>query len=110
MREKRVMSAGERAPSENDSADRARGGRIVNAHETASRFFVDGHFRNDGNAHACSHQAEKTAELTALKDNLRVEPRTVARGDGGIPEAVAIAQQQKRLGPKVFERERAAFG
>ena len=67
-------------------------------HEAAPRFSVDGHFRNDGNTHPGSHHAEKTAELAAFKNNLRVEARAVARRDGGVAEAVAIAQQQKTVG------------
>jgi hypothetical protein len=48
--------------------------------------------------------------LAALKNNLRVEASAIARRDSGIAETVAIAQEQKRLGAQVFERERAALG
>ena len=104
------MRAGQRTAAEDDGADRACRGGIVNAHEAAPRLFVDGHFRNDGDAHARSHHAEKAAELATLKNNLRVKTGAVARRDGSIAEAMAIAQQQKRLGAQVFERERAALG
>ena len=104
------MGACERTPAEDDGSDRARGCRIVDTNKAASRFFVDGHFRHDGDAHAGSHHAEEAAELAALKYNLRVEAGTVARRDGGIAEAVAVAQKQKGLGAKVFERERPALG
>ena len=104
------MRAGQRTAAEDDGADRACGNGIVNAHEAAPRLFVDGHFRNDGDAHTRSHHAEKAAELAALKNNLRVQAGSVARCDGRIAEAVAIAQQQKGLGAQVFQREGAARG
>jgi hypothetical protein len=81
-REKRVMSARERPPTQNNSPDRARGCRIVDAHEAASRFLVDGHFRHDREAHAGSHHTEEATERAALKNNLRVEMGMVAHRDG----------------------------
>jgi len=96
------MCARKRAAAKDDRADRARGGGIVDAHETAAGFFVDGHFGDDGDAHSGAYHAEEAAELAAFEDDLRVETRAVASGDGGVAEAVAISQQQKRLGAQVF--------
>ena len=104
------MRAGQRASAEDDGADRARGGGIVNAHEAAPRLFIDRHFRNDGNAHAGAHHTQKAAELAALKNNLRVQTGAIARRNGCIAEAVAIAQEQKGLGAQVFQRKGAAGG
>jgi hypothetical protein len=104
------MRAGQRASAEDDCADRACRGGIVNAHEAAPRLFLNGHFRNDGNPHASAHHAQKAAELAALKNNLRVQTGPIARRNGCIAEAVAIAQEQKGLGAQVFQRKRAARG
>lgn len=103
------MRAGERASAENEGADGARGGGIVESHKAAARFFLDGHLRNDGDSHAGSHHTKKAAELAALKNNLRVEAGAVARRDGGIAETVAIAEQKKGLRAQVFERQRASL-
>ena len=110
MRQEGVVRAGKGSSPKNDSADRARGSGIVNTHEAAARFFVDGHFRNDRDTHAGSHHTEKAAELATLEDDLRMEAGAVARGDGGIAEAVAVAQKQEGLRAKIFQRERAALG
>lgn len=97
------MRAGQRASAEDDGADRACRGGVVNAHEATPRLFVDGHFRNDRDAHAGAHHAEQAAELAALRNNLPVQTCAVARRDGGIAETVAIAQQQEGLGAQVFQ-------
>jgi len=110
VRKKRVMGARERTSAKNYGADRACRGGIVNAGESAPGLLVDRHFRNDGDAHSRSHHAEKAAELAALKNNLRMEAGAVARRDGGVAEAVAVAKQQKGLGAEVFQRESAALG
>ena len=81
---------------------------IGDADIAALRLFLDGHFRNDGNAHARADHTEKTAELAAFENDLRMETRAVAGGNGGIAEAVAIAQEQERFGAKVFEINRPA--
>lgn len=108
MREKGVVRTGERAATKDDGADGANRLVIGDADIAAWRFFLDGHFRNDGNAHARAYHAEQAAELAAFKNDLRMETCAVAGRNGGIPETVAIAQEQERFGAKVFERKRAA--
>ena len=72
------------------------------------RLFLDRHFGNDGNAHTRADHAEKAAELAAFEKNLRMETRADAGGNGGIAETVAVAQEQERLGSKIFEGKRRA--
>src|SRR5256885_16904057 len=74
---------GERAAAKEDGADGANRLVIRNADVSAWRFFLDGHFGNDGNAHARADHAEKAAELAAFENDLRVETRAVAGGNGG---------------------------
>ncbi len=104
-----MVRAGEGASVEDDGADGPRSSGIFDTHESAARFFLDGHFWNDGNAHSGSHHAEKAAELATFENNLRVQAGAIACGDGVVAEAVAVAQQKKRLGAKIFERNRSAF-
>ena len=111
VRQEGVMRAmKEQSSSENDRADSACGGGIIDAHETASRFLFDSHFRNDGDAHSGADHAEKAAELAALKNNLWMQAGSIARRDGGIAEAVAVAQEKKGLGAQVLESKRATLG
>jgi hypothetical protein len=95
--EEGVVCAGERAAAEDDGADGANGLFIGNADIAAWGFFLDGHFGNDGNAHARSNHAEKAAELAAFENDPRMETRAVASGHGAIAETVAVAQEQERL-------------
>ena len=104
------MRAGERAAAKDDGADGANGLIIGNADISAFRFFLDGHFRNDGNTHARANHAEKAAELAALENNLRMKTRAVACCHGAIAEAMAVAQQQEWLGTKILEGKRPAGG
>jgi hypothetical protein len=62
----------------------------------------NGHFRNDGNSHACTDHAEQTTELATFKNNLGMKASAIAGGDGGIAKAVAVAEKQERFGAKVF--------
>ena len=103
-----AVRAGERAAAKEDGADGANRLVIRNADVSAWRFFLDGHFGNDGNAHARADHAEKAAELAAFENDLRVETRAVAGGNGGIAETMAVAQEQERLGSKIFEGKRRA--
>ncbi len=96
MREKRLVSAGAGTSTEGNGSDGADGLLIGDAHVAALRFSLNGHFRNDGNAHPRADHAEEAAELAALENNLRMEPRAVTGGDGGIAETVAVAQKQKK--------------
>ncbi len=102
------MSAGERAAAEDDGADGANGLVIGNTNITAQGFFLDSHFRNDGNAHARANHAEKAAELAALENNPRMKTRAVAGCHGTIAETVSVAQQQEWLGTKILEGKRRA--
>ena len=109
-REKSAVSTSERTAAQDDGTDGANRLVIGDADVAALRFSLDGHFGNDGNAHARANHAEQAAELAAFENDLRMQACAIAGGNGGIAETVAISQQQKRLGTQVFERERAALG
>ena len=83
----------ERAPAEHDRPDRACGSIVGDAHITAMGVFLDGHFGNDGDAHAGANHAEDAAELSALEDDLRIDTGAVASGNGGVTETVAVAKK-----------------
>lgn len=97
----------EGAAAEYDDSYGARGRGIVDAHVTTTRFFLDGHFRDDGNAHARADHAEQAAELAAFENNLRMEAGAIAGRHGGISKTVAVTQKKERFGAKVLERKRA---
>ena len=102
------MRARQRTAAKDDGADGANRLVIGDTDIAALRFLLDGHFRNDGNAHPGADHTEKAAELAAFENNLRMETRAVAGGNGGIAETVAVAQKQERFGAKVFEGKRRA--
>ena len=108
MRQKSAVRTGERTAAKDHGSDGANGLVIGDADIAAWRFFLEGHFRNDGNTHARADHAKQAAELAAFKNDLRMEACAVAGGNGGIAEAVAVAQEQERFGAKVFERKRPA--
>ena len=108
MREKSAVSTGQRAAAEHNDADGADSLLIGDAHITALRFFLDGHFGNDGNTHPRADHAEEAAELAAFENYLRMQTRAVAGGDGGITKAVAVTQEQEGFSAKVFEGKRRA--
>ena len=108
MRKEGAVRTGERAAAKEDGADGANRLVIRNADVSAWRFFLDGHFGNDGKAHARADHAEKAAELAAFENDLRMETRAVAGGNGGIAETMAVAQEQERFGAKIFEGKRPA--
>jgi hypothetical protein len=54
-------------PRKHDRADRTSSFVVSDAHITATRMFLDGHLRHDGNAHACADHAENAAELAAFE-------------------------------------------
>ena len=110
MGEKAEVGAGEGTAAENYGADGAGSFGVCYAHVAAGRCFLDGHFRNDGDAHACAHHAEETAELAALEDDLRMKTSAVASGDGGITKTMAVAEEEERFGTKIFQRKIAAGG
>lgn len=110
MIQKGVVCASKRAAAEENRRDSPGGLFIGDADESASRFLFDSHFRNDGNAHAGAYHAEETAELAAFENDLRMEARAVASGDGGVAEAVAIAEKQEGFRAEIFEGKFAAHG
>ena len=110
MGEEGAVCTGERTAAKDDSADCANGLFIGDADVAALSLFLDGHFRNDGNAHARSDHTEKTAELAAFENDLRMETRAVAGGNGGIAETVTVAQEQEGFGAEIFEGERLTRG
>lgn len=87
-----MVSAGERAATENDGADGAGGCGIGDTNIATGRCFVDGHFGDDGYAHACADHAEETAELAALENDLRMKTSTIASGDSSVTKAMAIPE------------------
>ena|ERR1700674_3900837 len=97
------MGAREGTAAEDGGADGAKGLVIGDADIAALRFFLDGHFGNDGNAHACANHAEKAAKLAAFENNPRMEACAVACGNRRIAETVAVAQEQKGFRTKIFE-------
>ena len=103
MREKCLMRAGQGPPTEDDRADGARRLLIRDMDITARRVPFDGHFRNDRDAHACTHQADQTAELAAFENDLGMKARAVAGGNGRVSEAMAVTQQQERFGAEVSQ-------
>jgi len=106
--EEALVGAGKGAAAENGGADGADSAGVSDAHVAAAGDFVDGHFGDDGNAHACADHAEKAAELAALENNLRMEMGAIAGGDGGIAKTMAIAEKEERFGAQIFQREGAA--
>jgi hypothetical protein len=56
------VGAGEGASTEKNRADRASGVRVVNADEAAGSGFVDGHFRDNGDAHVRADHREEAGE------------------------------------------------
>jgi len=105
MSQKGVLRARQGPAAEDDGANGANGLFIGDAHVAALRFFLDGHFRDDGNSHSRADHAEKTAELAALENDLGMQTRAIAGGHGRIAETVTIAQEQKRLGAEILERK-----
>ena len=87
------MRTSQRPSAENDRADGAGRLLICDTNVTAWRFSLDGHFRNDRDAHACTHHAEQAAELAAFENDLWMKARAVAGGDGRIAKAMPVTQQ-----------------
>ena len=104
------MRASEGATAKDGHADSTNSLFIGDADVAALRLFLDGHFRDDRNSHARADHAEKTAELAAFENDLRMEPRAITGGDGRIAKTVAVAQQKKRLLPEITQRDRPAAG
>ena len=97
------MQTGKGAAAEVDTANRAERLIVGDVDEMAGSAPLDGHFGNDGYAHACSNHADKAAELSAFEGDLRMKAGAVAGRDGRVAEAVAIAEEQEGLGAELLE-------
>jgi len=95
------------ASAEDDCADGSSGFGIGNRNVAAAGFFLDGHLRDERDTHARADHAEQTGELTAFEDDLRMDARAVARGEGVFAKAVAIPQEKERFRANVFQRDGA---
>jgi len=104
------VGAGKGAAAEAGSTDSAGGLIVGESDEGAVGFFVDGHFRDLGDAHADTHHTEEAAELAAFEDDLGMETSAITGGDGGIAETMAIAKGKEGLRAQVLERERMLAG
>jgi hypothetical protein len=109
-REEGVVDARDGAAAEADGADGADGVIVGKADVGAGGFFVDGHFGDDGDAHACSDHAEQAAELSTFESDLRMEACAVAGGEGVFTEAVAVAEKKEGLIAQIFQRDGALAG
>src|SRR6266481_5215232 len=108
MRKERVVRASEGATAKDGHADGTNSLFIGDADVAALRFFLDGHLRDDRNSHSRADHAEEAAELSTPENDLGVEARAVAGGNGRIAETVAITQEPERLSPQILERKRGA--
>lgn len=101
---------GEEAATEYGGADSSAGACIGNAYVTAARVFLDGHFRNDGDAHAGADHIQQAGELTALENDLGIDASAAAGGHGRVAKTVAIAQKQEGIDAEIGEGKRTARG
>jgi hypothetical protein len=90
-----MADSGERAAAEDDGPEGAGSIGVGDPDITAEGALFDSHLGNNGDADACANHAEDAAELAALEDNLRIHPGAVARGNGGVTEAVTVAKEQE---------------
>ena len=104
------MSASLGAAAEDDGADGTSRLGIGNRKVAATGFFVDGHSRNERDAHSCAYHAEQTGKLTAFKNDLRMDACAVARSDGIFAETVAVAEKEEWFLANVFQRDGATAG
>jgi hypothetical protein len=72
---------------------------VVDADEAAGGRFVDGHFRDDGDAHVRADHGEETEKVAAF-NNDAVEAGAVAGGDRSFAEAVSVAEKKKQRGKR----------
>ena len=102
MLDKSKVRTAQRPPAQNNRADGARSLFIGDRDVPTGRILFDGHFRNDGDAHAGTDHAEKTAELSAFENNLGMKTSAIAGGDGSVSKTVAITKEQEGFGAKIF--------
>ena len=110
MGEERAAAAVERAAAEDYSGYCALGLRVGDADEAAGFGFVYGHFGDEGDAHAGAYHGEEAGEVAAFEDDAGVEAGAVAGGDGGVAEAVTVAEKEKGIAAKIGELNRRPPG
>jgi hypothetical protein len=76
---------------------------VGDADEAAGLGFVDGHFWDEGDAHACADHGEEAGEVAAFEDDVRIEAGTVAGGYGSFAEAVAVAEEEEGIAAEIGE-------
>ena len=76
---------------------------VSDADEAAEPGFVDGHFGDEGDAHAGADHGEEAGEVAAFEDDVGVESGAIAGGDGGVAETVAVAKEKEWIAAKVGE-------
>ena len=74
---------------------------VGDADEAAGFGFVDGHFGDEGDAHACADHGEEAGEVAAFEDDVRIEAGAVAGGDSGFAEAVAVAEKEEGIAAEI---------
>ena len=84
--------------------------RVGDADKAAGPGFVDGHFGYERDAHAGANHGEEAGEVAAFEDDARVEAGTVAGCDGGVAEAVAVAEKEEWVTAEIGELQRGAAG
>jgi len=109
-RKEAEIGASLRAAAEDDGADGTSRMGIGNRNVAAAGFFVDGHLRNERDAHSCAYHSEQAGKLTAFKNHLRMDTCAVACSDGIFAETVAIAEKEEGFLADVLQRDRATPG
>ncbi len=110
MGEEGAGGAVEGAAAEDQGGDGAVGLGVGDAHEAAGFGFVDGHFGDQGDAHAGADHGKEAGEMAAFEDDTGVEAGSIAGGDGGVAEAVAVAEEEEWIAAEVGELQSRATG
>jgi len=95
---------------EGDGGYGALGLEVGDADEAAGFGFVDGHFRDEGNSHACTDHGEEAGEVATFEDDEGVEAGAITGGDGRVAEAVAVAKEKEWIAAEIGELQRGAAG
>ena len=103
-------AAVEGAAAEDYGGDGALGLGVGDADEAAGAGFVHGHFGDERDTHAGADHGQETGKMAAFEDNVGVETGAVAGGDGGIAEAVAIAEKEEWISAEIGELQRGTAG
>ena len=90
MLDQEVLRAGLKMIAQPDQTDAAKSAIIAQRNETAAAFRSRGHLRNDGDAHAGGDEAKNRRELASLKNEIQMQPGTLAGRDDRIAEAVPL--------------------